>query len=224
MTESAPTNCSECGDAIEQPKSGPRQRLVCGAACKVARDVRLARERFDSAKAESGGRPKQVCKRCSQEKELHPSYWPFSRGAPIGAFCLPCWRARRRDEYDPRIQAKEAEKTRLSDELQKKIQKARKKAERAAQEAAQSSGSEDQRAIRAGVAGINKMAPGVLAEMIEHLKDPNSPKHGDALVFFAERMLPQAFVDKVAKMMAHGDDSAEESHVIQVVQTDGQTS
>jgi hypothetical protein len=218
MTESAPTNCSECGDEFTKRHV---VQVTCSAKCKAARDIRMERERYEAAKVAAGGRPKKVCARCSQEKELHPSYWPFSRGAAIGAFCLPCWRARKRDVYDPRAQAKEAEKTRLSEELQKKIQKARKKAERAAQEAAQSSGSEDQRAIRAGVAGLNKMAPGVLAEMVEHLKDPNSPKHGETLEFLASRMLPLSFFGDVAESMAHDDGDNETPHVIQVRQSDG---
>ena len=73
-----------------------------------------------------------------------------------------------------------------------------------------------------GVWLFGAFAGTTFAEILVHLRDPKSPRHGDALAFLASRCLPLSAFNEVATELVLVDmEDAAPTHTVQVMQTDG---
>ena len=162
--------------------------------------------------------PKQPrhCKICNQTvAEINPSTWPHSLGKPLGAVCRPCARARKR-EFDAQYKKARME-ARAAGVATLDPQTATTQAGLGGGAVAKVSSEHNRlpgeldmrklpvaRALREGAAVINEKAASIMGRLVGYADDPASPHHEWALKLLAERVIPKALFDELARKEVGG--------------------
>lgn len=144
-------------------------------------------------------REERTCLKCSARKVVTPETWPYRKGRTgtyqaHGTRCLDCER-KRKTEYEKR-------RDEIAADIVVPLVPEKGTAEEKRKAVVQANKLDVAQALKAGSISLNRVAPAVMARVLEYLEDPDSPHHLWALELLAQRILPRKLYEELGGQAA----------------------